>query len=204
MSDAKDRGTTLDRNMGPEMDLVNRPNPWLPAYGFQIQHHANFQPTHDDLRANETMLAQQVDFLETILEETSDDLQSDSDRSGTTYWLGSDSENESVIHIKAAQRIPDDKQDGSGSECNSVVPKKRRRKNGSEASAGGSGGSSRDSSASSRSSSLLQFESLERTCATLSPSNYSFDSLEFTDRRQPRAGFLANGGGGGGGGTHGN
>lgn len=49
-------------------------------------------------------LVQQVDFLETILEETSDDLQSDSDRSGTTYWLGSDSETESVIHIRAKQR----------------------------------------------------------------------------------------------------
>jgi hypothetical protein len=92
--------------------------------------------------------------------------------------------------------VSDDKQDGSGSECNSVVPKKRRRKNGSDASAGGSG-SSRDSSASSRSSSLLQFESLERTCATLSPSNYSFDSLEYAERRQPRSGFLANGGAGG-------
>lgn len=50
------------------------------------------------------MLVQQVDFLETILEETSDDLQSDSDRSGTTYWLGSDSETESVIHIKTNHR----------------------------------------------------------------------------------------------------
>ena len=51
------------------------------------------------------MLLQQVDFLETILEETSDDLQSDSDRSGTTYWVGSDSETESVIHIRARQRL---------------------------------------------------------------------------------------------------
>jgi len=50
------------------------------------------------------MLVQQIDFLETILEETSDDLQSDSDRSVTTYWLGSDSETESVIHIKTKQR----------------------------------------------------------------------------------------------------
>lgn len=49
----------------------------------------------------DTVLVQQVDFLETILEETSDDLQSDSDRSGTTYWVGSDSETESVIHIRA-------------------------------------------------------------------------------------------------------
>lgn len=47
---------------------------------------------------------QQVDFLETILEETSDDLHSDSDRSGTTCWFGSDSETESVIHIKTAQK----------------------------------------------------------------------------------------------------
>ena len=53
MNGAEDCGARLDRSMGPEMDLVNRPNPWLPAYGFQIQHHhANFQPTHEDLRAN--------------------------------------------------------------------------------------------------------------------------------------------------------
>ena len=38
--------------MGP--DLVNGPNPWLPAYGFQIQHqiHASLQSAHEDLRAN--------------------------------------------------------------------------------------------------------------------------------------------------------
>lgn len=53
----------------------------------------------------DTVLVQQVDFLETILEETSDDLQSDSDRSGTTYWVGSDSETESVIHIRAKQKL---------------------------------------------------------------------------------------------------
>lgn len=84
----------------------------------------------------------------------------------------------------------DERLDGSGSECNSVVPKKRRRKH--------NGNSDREhqatfddyppsprssrSSASSRSSSLLQFESLERTCATLSPSSYSFDSLEYPNR----------------------
>jgi len=59
----------------------------------------------------DTLLVQQVDFLETILEETSDDLQSDSDRSGTTYWLGSDSETESVIHIRARQRAGENKQE---------------------------------------------------------------------------------------------
>ncbi|XP_015439713.1 PREDICTED: uncharacterized protein LOC107194549 [Dufourea novaeangliae] len=140
--------------------------------------------------AVDTVLVQQVDFLETILEETSDDLQSDSDRSGTTYWVGSDSETESVIHIRAKLKLTDERLDGSGSDCNSVVPKKRRRRN--------NGTSDRDhqvpfedypasprssrSSASSRSSSLLQFESLERTCATLSPSSYSFDSLEYSNR----------------------
>lgn len=90
-----------------DMDLVNGPNPWLPAYGFQLQHRTHFQSTHEDLRANDTVLVQQVDFLETILEETSDDLQSDSDRSGTTYWVGSDSETESVIHIRAKQKLAD-------------------------------------------------------------------------------------------------
>jgi hypothetical protein len=82
--------------------------------------------------------------------------------------------------------------DGSGSECNSVVPKKRRRRNADHHQQvtttttvydeyPTSPRSSR-STASSRSSSLLQFESLERTCATLSPSSYSFDSLEYSNR----------------------
>lgn len=96
--DEEEPSTTFD---ALDMDLVNGPNPWLPAYGFQLQHRSHFQPTHEDLRTNDTVLVQQVDFLETILEETSDDLQSDSDRSGTTYWVGSDSETESVIHIRA-------------------------------------------------------------------------------------------------------
>ncbi|OAD57331.1 hypothetical protein WN48_02257, partial [Eufriesea mexicana] len=185
--DDEEPPTTFD---AVDMDLVNGPNPWLPAYGFQLQHRSHFQPTHEDLRTNDTVLVQQVDFLETILEETSDDLQSDSDRSGTTYWVGSDSETESVIHIRAKQRLADERLDGSGSECNSVVPKKRRRKHTSATDREHqvtfddyppSPRSSR-SSASSRSSSLLQFESLERTCATLSPSSYSFDSLEYPNR----------------------
>ncbi|XP_063984160.1 uncharacterized protein LOC135166102 isoform X2 [Diachasmimorpha longicaudata] len=185
----------IDIDGTDDMDLANAPNPWLPAYGFQIQHqHSNFQPTHEDLRANDVNLVQQVDFLETILEETSDDLQSDSDRSGTTYWLGSDSETESVIHIKSNQRAAADRPDGSGSECNSVVPKKRRRRNGAGDSdsyvhlsewasprSSRSSASSR-SSKSSRSSSLKQFETLERTCATVSPSGYSYDSLEYSNR----------------------
>ncbi|XP_061928945.1 uncharacterized protein LOC108001888 isoform X7 [Apis cerana] len=187
--DEEEPSTTFD---ALDMDLVNGPNPWLPAYGFQLQHRSHFQPTHEDLRTNDTVLVQQVDFLETILEETSDDLQSDSDRSGTTYWVGSDSETESVIHIRA-NRLADERLDGSGSECNSGAARKKRRRGGKY-----NGGNEREhqavfddypasprssrSSASSRSSSLLQFESLERTCATLSPSSYSFDSLEYPNR----------------------
>ena len=86
----------------------------------------------------------------------------------------------------------DEKHDGSGSECNSVVPKKRRRRNGTDQEKyeetvtygedlPTSPRSSR-SSGSSRASSLLQFESLERTCATFSPSCFSFDSLEYANR----------------------
>lgn len=85
--------------------------------------------------------------------------------------------------------------DGSESECNSVVPKKRRRRNGDTGDCycfckssnmivgennrwPTSSRSSSRSSTSSRSSSLVQFENLERTCATVSPSGYSYDSLE--------------------------
>lgn len=42
---------------------------------------------------------QQFLFLETIVEETSDDLRSESDRSGPAGWADSDSETESVIHV---------------------------------------------------------------------------------------------------------
>ncbi|KAJ9590076.1 hypothetical protein L9F63_016796, partial [Diploptera punctata] len=42
---------------------------------------------------------QQFLFLETIVEETSDDLRSESDRSGPAGWPDSDSDTESVIHV---------------------------------------------------------------------------------------------------------
>lgn len=42
---------------------------------------------------------QQFVFLETIVEETSDDLRSESDRSGPAGWPDSDSDTESVIHV---------------------------------------------------------------------------------------------------------
>ncbi|KZC05884.1 hypothetical protein WN55_06673 [Dufourea novaeangliae] len=44
-----------------DMELVNGPNPWLPAYGFQLQHHSHFQPTHEDFRANDIGILQVAD-----------------------------------------------------------------------------------------------------------------------------------------------
>lgn len=76
-----------------------------------------------------------------------------------------------------------------------MVPKKRRRRNASKdrdvtstlnEDHWASPRSSRSSESSSRSSSLLQFESLERTCATVSPSGYSYDSLEYSNRPNAR------------------
>ncbi|XP_014605862.1 PREDICTED: uncharacterized protein LOC106787749 isoform X5 [Polistes canadensis] len=185
MEDEQEK-SSLDGSI--DMNLVNGPNPWLPAYGFQLQHHSRFQSTHEDLRVKDAVPVQQVDFLETIFEETSDDLQSDSDHSGTTYWLGSDSETESVIHIER-KNVTGERINDNDVEYNSIIPKKKCRRNNNTDERDPyatfddfprSPRSSR-SSGSSRSSSLLQFESLERTCATLSPSSYSFDSLEYSN-----------------------
>ncbi|KAK0172661.1 hypothetical protein PV328_005955 [Microctonus aethiopoides] len=183
-----------------DVDLVNGSNTWLPAYGFQ-HHHNYFEPTHEESRINETNVIASTDFLETILEETSDDLQSDSDRSddSTTYWLGSDSETESVIHITNNQQMAGERLSESDSKSNnSVIPKKRRRRTSDKRDCYcnysssttmlsdnnrwvASSRSSSRSSTSSRSSSLVQFENLERTCATVSPSGYSYDSLEYSN-----------------------
>lgn len=51
--DEEEPSTTFD---ALDMDLVNGPNPWLPAYGFQLQHRSHFQPTHEDLRTNGSLL----------------------------------------------------------------------------------------------------------------------------------------------------
>ncbi|VVD06128.1 unnamed protein product, partial [Leptidea sinapis] len=105
-------------------------------------------------------------YLETIVEETSDDLRSE--RSLAATWL-SDSDADSVIHVRPH----------GGSECDSeserewACPAKRRRRE--RAASPSSGGSI------SRSSSLAQFESLERSCAAPgSPASPSLspDSLE--------------------------
>ncbi|CAH1643683.1 unnamed protein product [Spodoptera littoralis] len=103
-------------------------------------------------------------YLETIVEETSDDLRSE--RSSAATWL-SDSDADSVIHVRGTQ---------AGSECDSeserewACPAKRRRRE--RATSPASSGSL------SRSSSLAQFESLERSCAAPASPSLSPDSLE--------------------------
>ncbi|CAH2068298.1 unnamed protein product, partial [Iphiclides podalirius] len=102
-------------------------------------------------------------YLETIVEETSDDLRSE--RSSAATWL-SDSDADSVIHVRGV----------GGSECDSeserewACPAKRRRRE--HANSPTSTGSL------SRSSSLAQFESLERSCAAPASPSLSPDSLE--------------------------
>ncbi|XP_061383041.1 serine/arginine repetitive matrix protein 2 isoform X3 [Danaus plexippus] len=102
-------------------------------------------------------------YLETIVEETSDDLRSE--RSSAATWL-SDSDADSVIHVRGT----------AGSDCDSeserewACPAKRRRRE--RATSPISTGSL------SRSSSLAQFESLERSCAAPVSPSLSPDSLE--------------------------
>ncbi|KAF5278652.1 hypothetical protein FQA39_LY00694 [Lamprigera yunnana] len=112
-------------------------------------------------------------YLETIIEETSDDLQSEYCPS-PVGWLATDSESGSVIRI-------DNIDDGDlESERDILWPIKRRRQDVNLL-----GVSDDESNQSlSRSSSLLQFESLERQCQDISSSSpsilssFSFDSLE--------------------------
>lgn len=38
-----------DNELLNDVDLVNGPNPWLPAYGYQIQHQQTYnRPTHEE------------------------------------------------------------------------------------------------------------------------------------------------------------
>ncbi|XP_063235748.1 uncharacterized protein LOC134538369 [Bacillus rossius redtenbacheri] len=152
-----------------DSELTGGVNHWLPAYGYQqpaLLHQALLQQGRDaDLPGCDAVaVQQQFVFLETILEETSDDLQSESDRSGTVGWPdSSDSDTESVIHVT------NDIDGGgrwSGSERDIAVPKKRRRRSADDLcdeAAAEEGGS-----LTSRSSSLIQFECLERHCETAS------------------------------------
>nr|CAH7713704.1 unnamed protein product [Callosobruchus chinensis] len=121
-------------------------------------------------------------YLETILEETSDDLRSeDSDmesRCSPAGWFATDSEAGSVICIDASEDL------GCESDRELACPAKRRKQDyfltvpSTE----------EDLSSLSRSSSLVQFETLEKQCQEIcssSPSVYSqfsFDSLEATNR----------------------
>ncbi|RZF46363.1 hypothetical protein LSTR_LSTR011147 [Laodelphax striatellus] len=175
-------------------------NHWLPAYGFQqpIQLQEAFLQQHErnlDLINNDSVSQQQQQqaylFLETILEETSDDLRSESDYSGPAGWPDTDSETESVIHVApplgAAACA-----EWAGSERDLAVPKKRRRRQ-LNTDPGVHDDDDDDPptllppSSSSRSSSLLQFETLERHCEDIfskhepsssSSVHHSFDSLE--------------------------
>ncbi|XP_064077088.1 protein PRRC2C isoform X4 [Vanessa tameamea] len=132
---------------------------WLPAYGFQHE----IMEKDDYFGSNGDNGSTHALYLETIVEETSDDLRSE--RSSAATWL-SDSDADSVIHVRGT----------AGSECDSeserewACPAKRRRRE--RANSPTSLGSL------SRSSSLAQFESLERSCAAPVSPSLSPDSLE--------------------------
>ncbi|XP_050355874.1 serine/arginine repetitive matrix protein 2 isoform X3 [Nymphalis io] len=132
---------------------------WLPAYGFQHE----IMEKDDYFISNGDNGSTHALYLETIVEETSDDLRSE--RSSAATWL-SDSDADSVIHVRGT----------AGSECDSeserewACPAKRRRRE--RANSPTSLGSL------SRSSSLAQFESLERSCAAPVSPSLSPDSLE--------------------------
>ncbi|XP_052737137.1 serine/arginine repetitive matrix protein 2 [Bicyclus anynana] len=141
---------------------------WLPAYGFQheIMEKDEYFGSNGDNGSNHAL------YLETIVEETSDDLRSE--RSSAATWL-SDSDADSVIHVRGT----------AGSECDSeserewACPAKRRRRE--RASSPASVGSL------SRTSSLAQFESLERSCAAPASPSLSPDSLESPPASPPPA-----------------
>ncbi|KAK4881760.1 hypothetical protein RN001_005079 [Aquatica leii] len=165
---------------GQPMDLSGS-NHWLPAYGFQQLH--TILDKDDFIGNPDADLFLQGNsgshylYLETIIEETSDDLQSDKSESccpSPVGWLATDSESGSVIRI---ENLDDGDLD---TERDILWPLKRRRQEPNLL-----GISDEESNQSlSRSSSLLQFESLERQCQDISNSSpsilssFSFDSLE--------------------------
>ncbi|XP_059060297.1 uncharacterized protein LOC131853430 [Achroia grisella] len=140
---------------------------WLPAYGFQhdIMDKDDYFCTNGDNGSTHAL------YLETIVEETSDDLRSE--RSSAATWL-SDSDADSVIHVRGPGGSED-----SESEREWACPAKRRRRE--RASSPASSGSL------SRSSSLAQFESLERSCAAPVSPSLSPDSLESPPASPPPA-----------------
>ncbi|CAG9772900.1 unnamed protein product [Ceutorhynchus assimilis] len=156
----------------PSTDLNSAvSNSWMPAYGFQTP---ALMLEKEDFVGNpdaEYFLhgtTGQYMYLETIQEETSDDLRSESDldsRDSPLGWLATDSEGGSVICIDLIDDVDSDRE--------IACPPKRRKQEFLCL-------EDEDEISLSRSSSLLQFETLEKQCQqeTHSPSIFSFDSLE--------------------------
>ncbi|KAF6212264.1 hypothetical protein GE061_012785 [Apolygus lucorum] len=172
------------------------------TYGFQQPSQLQEALLNQDYLNNDGMGQQSYVYLETIVEETSDDLRSDSEYSEVAGWPDTDSEAGSVIHIPntIGQSECNNSGDWSGSERDLAVPKKRRRRLFNN-DPGVNDDDDEDDNfllppVTSRSSSLLQFEQLEKQCDTVfrasasseqfvhSPSlpsmtsSFSFDSLE--------------------------
>ncbi|CAH0559671.1 unnamed protein product [Brassicogethes aeneus] len=161
---------------GQPADLNTGSNPWLPAYGFQTP---SALLEKEDFIGNpdaEYFLQNSIGYmyLETIQEETSDDLRSESDlesKGSPIGWFETDSETGSVIRTNGTEEP-----DGDLGEL--ACPAKRRKQDTitllSVVSFDGE-------ESLSRSSSLLQFETLEQQClepATSTPSIFSFDPFE--------------------------
>ncbi|XP_057659058.1 uncharacterized protein LOC130895646 isoform X1 [Diorhabda carinulata] len=172
---------------GQPVDLNAGNNSWLPAYGFTapctLLEREDFIGNPDAEYFLPSGFGNYM-YLETILEETSDDLRSESDadsRGSPVGWLATDSEAGSVICMDP----PDDAECDSDREI--ACPSKRRKQdifltlpncNPEE-----------DLNSLSRSSSLLQFETLEKQCQENYPSSpslysqFSYDSLESSMRK---------------------
>ncbi|GJQ85814.1 hypothetical protein Trydic_g20369 [Trypoxylus dichotomus] len=168
---------------GQPMDLSAGGNSWLPAYGYQppttLLEKEDFLGHPDAELFLHGSAGQHYVYLETIQEETSDDLRSESDISESRAespvgWLATDSETGSVIRIHTLGTYD------SSSEREIACPSKRRKQDSNLLCV-----SDDESSQSlSRSSSLIQFESLEKQCQDISSSSpsifssFSYDSLE--------------------------
>ncbi|KAL1506213.1 hypothetical protein ABEB36_005613 [Hypothenemus hampei] len=161
---------------GLPMDVNGGNNPWTPAYGFQMP---GVLLEKEDFIGNpdaEYFLPGSTThymYLETIQEETSDDLRSDSDvdsRNSPVGWLATDSEDGSVICL--------DRHDNGECESDREIacpPKRRRQEVVLQV-------EDEEDASLSRSSSLLQFETLEKECQQESQStcvfrNFTFDHL---------------------------
>lgn len=183
---------------GQPVDLNAGNNPWLPAYGFQTP---SALLEKEDFIGNpdaEYFLQNNIGhymYLETIQEETSDDLRSDSSdlasRNGSPVgWLATDSEAGSVICIEHNNATDD-----CDSDREVACPAKRRRHD-NFLGVPAPSDSSEDAQSISRSSSLLAFETLEKECqetstcsSPLAQSQYhqfSFEQQQFGVVQPPK------------------